>query len=251
MQAILDPANQEILKKFIRRDTLMAFDYDGTLAPIVDNPEQAQMRRGTRELLRQVARHYPTVIITGRARAQIRKFLHDVELLDIIGNHGAESSETVPDHIVGRVADWRRKLENNLRSIEGVVIEDKQYSLSVHYRHARDPNAAFSVLTAAENLPGARRIGGKLVLNIVPIEAADKGTVLLRLCQRFHTSHSVFVGDDDTDEDVFALDGFNSSTILGIRVGSSERTAARFYIPSQADIDQFLETVITLSSGNT
>jgi trehalose 6-phosphate phosphatase len=245
MQPILSPKYRPVLQRFLMRKTLLAFDYDGTLAPIVDDPENADMRPRTRELLQETAKRYPTTIISGRSRGQIQKFLRGVQVLEIIGNHGAETGETVPEPILQRVMDWRRELEKSLANMEGVMIEDKGYSLSVHYRHARDPDAAFSILGAAEHLPGARQIGGKCVLNIVPNEAPDKGTILLRLCARHQTPLAVFLGDDDTDEDVFALN--NYGRILGVRVGISEKTAAPYYIGSQTDIDRFLETVITLS----
>jgi trehalose 6-phosphate phosphatase len=246
MKSILDPHYQSVLRKFITRDTLMAFDYDGTLAPIVDDPNHAQMRPATRELLRQVALQYPTVVITGRKRAEILEFIPNVPLREIIGNHGAENAETVSEPIARRVADWRGELEKRLETLAGVIIEDKCYSLSIHYRHTRDKNAEFSIAEAAKNLPGARRIGGKFVLNIVPSEAPDKGTILLRLCERFNTPHSVFVGDDDTDEDVFALD--NYGRVLGIRVGINDTTAASYYIPGQTDIDRLLELLLGFSA---
>lgn len=242
MKPILDPAYLPALREFLSRDTLMAFDYDGTLAPIVDDPECAQMRPKTRELLRRIAMQYSAVVITGRRRADILGLMEGIPLLEIIGNHGAEGCWTAPDHIVQQVADWRRELEKRLEILEGVVLEDKRYSLSIHYRQSRDKDVAFKIMQATENLRGARRIGGKFIFNIVSSEAPGKGAALLSLCERFGTPRSIFVGDDDTDEDVFAMG--MSAKILGIRVGAGGKTAAHYYTKDQADIDPLLEAMV-------
>jgi trehalose 6-phosphate phosphatase len=245
MKPILDPAYRSMLRKYLERDTLMAFDYDGTLAPIVDDPERAEMRPRTRELLRQVATKYRVAVITGRGRMDTLRFLEGIPLLEIIGNHGAESRGTRPNPVIQRVADWRRGLEKTLNSMEGIVLEDKRYSLSIHYRQSPDKDAVSRIMRLTEDLEGARRIGGKYVLNIVPSEAPGKGAALLRLCERFKIPRSVFIGDDDTDEDVFTEDGHGK--ILGIRVGVIKNTSAHYYINDQTDIDPLLEAIIEMS----
>jgi trehalose 6-phosphate phosphatase len=247
MKSILDTAHRSILRKYLERDTLMAFDYDGTLAPIVDDPERAEMRPRTRELLRQVAMQYRVAVITGRGRMDTLKFLAGIPLLEIIGNHGAESRGTRPNPAIQKVADWRRKLEKNLSSMAGIVLEDKRYSLSIHYRQSPDKDAASRIMSLTENLEGARRIGGKYVLNIVPSEAPGKGGALLRLCDRFKIPRSIFVGDDDTDEDVFAEGGHGK--ILGIRVGVIKQSSAHYYLNDQTDIDLLLEAMLAEGSG--
>jgi trehalose 6-phosphate phosphatase len=242
MKPILDPAYRPILQKYLGSDTLMAFDYDGTLAPIVDDPGCAEMRPKTRELLRQVAMRYRAVVITGRKRMEALQFLDGIPLLEVIGNHGAESRGVKPNSIIQRVADWRHELEEALKGMEGVVLEDKRYSLSIHYRQSHDKDVASKIIHLTENLQEARRVGGKFILNIVPKEAPGKGVALLRLCERFKIPKSIFVGDDDTDEDVFAAN--SPGKILGIRVGAIEKTSADYCIKDQADIDSLLEAML-------
>lgn len=243
MKPILDPAYRAVLRKFLSNSTLMAFDYDGTLAPIVDDPGRAEMRPRTRELLRQLAKRYSVAVITGRRRLEAMRLLEGIPLLEVVGNHGAEGREIMPDHIVRRVADWRCELEKPLEAMAGVVLEDKIYSLSIHYRQSHDKDIASRIMNATGNLQGARRIGGKFVLNIVPIEARHKGSILQSLCERFQTRGSIFVGDDDTDEDVFEMED-RAGSMLGIRVGKTARTAAHYYIDDQADIDPLLEAML-------
>jgi trehalose 6-phosphate phosphatase len=244
MKPILDPLQRPILQTFLQPDTLLAFDYDGTLAPIVSDPGSAEMRPQTRDLLRRVAQRYSTVVITGRKRLETLGFLGGIPLLEVIGNHGAENRGAVPAHIVRRVAEWRQELEKKLGTMEGVTLEDKCYSLSIHYRHAKDHDAASKILGEVESLAGARCIGGKSVFNIVPDEAPGKGEALLRLRKRLGNPNSIFVGDDDTDEDVFAMAA--SDSMLGIRVGTTNNTAAKYYINDQTDIDSLLQMIVEL-----
>jgi trehalose 6-phosphate phosphatase len=245
MKPILEPLHQPILRKFLQSDTLLAFDYDGTLAPIVSDPEQAEMRPQTRDLLRQVAIRYSAVVITGRKRLEALGFLGGIPLLEVIGNHGAENRGAVPRDIIRRVAEWRQELEKSFEAMEGVIIEDKCYSLSVHYRQSKDQDARSTIIDAIAGLEGARWSGGKSVFNVLPDEAPGKGEALLRLCKRLGTPRSLFVGDDDTDEDVFTM--AKSSPVLGIRVGMTNNTAASYYINDQTDIDPLLKMIIELS----
>lgn len=243
MKPILDPLHRPILQKFLQSDTLLAFDYDGTLSPIVGDPACAEMRPQTRDLLRRVAQRYSTVVITGRKRLEALGFLRGIPLLEVIGNHGAENRGALPGHIVRRVAEWRQQLVKRLEGMQGVTLEDKCYSLSIHYRRSGEGDAASKIISEIEQLEGARLIGGKFVLNIVPSEALGKGEALLRICKRLGAPRSIFVGDDDTDEDVFTM--AESGRVLGIKVGTT-KTAANYYINDQTDIDQLLE----LMAGN-
>ena len=72
MRHILARANRDVLRQFACSRVLLAFDYDGTLAPIVSDPKQAAMRATTRALLSEIAKRYPCVVISGRARADAR-----------------------------------------------------------------------------------------------------------------------------------------------------------------------------------
>ena len=242
MKPILDPSHRSTLRKFLQADTLIAFDYDGTLAPIVSDPNRAEMRPQTRDLLRHVAMKYSTVVITGRKRLEALGFLGGIPLFEVIGNHGAENRGAMPRHIIRRVAEWRQELEKRLGVMEGIALEDKCYSLSVHYRRSGDGDVVSKIISEIESLEGARWIGGKSVVNIVPDEAPGKGEALLRLCKRLGSPRSIFVGDDDTDEDVFTMAG--SCSLLGIRVGVSNNTAANYYINDQSDIDTLLKEMV-------
>lgn len=248
MEPILSSENQTLLRAFMGRSTLLVFDYDGTLAPIVAEPAQAQLRSATRELLRQLSRHYPIAIITGRARLDVLRFLDGIPVLEVIGSHGFETYGATPHQALRRVGQWHQQLMHELLELPCARIENKRFSLAVHYRSCGDPAAASATIRAAAGqLAQARLIGGKRVLNIVPQEAPDKGVALIRLCERLGYARAIYVGDDDTDEDVFALDP--GQGILSIRVGVNEDSSARYYLDSQQDMDEFLDVLGRCRSG--
>src|SRR6185503_16309227 len=148
MTDILAKKNQRVLARYALSNLLVAFDYDGTLAPIVAVPERAHMRASTRRLLRQVAERYPCVVISGRARADLIPRLKDIPVVHISGNHGLEPwAEDV--HYVVLVREWVDRLRPRLAGCAGIVIEDKTYSLSIHFRAAHNKRNALRAIDAA------------------------------------------------------------------------------------------------------
>jgi trehalose 6-phosphate phosphatase len=244
MRDVLAPTGRDELRRFAGSRTLVAFDFDGTLAPIVTDPDQAAMRPSTRRLLERVARAYPCVVISGRSRADVGRRLRGVPLAGVVGNHGLE-----PWHAKSRatrgVRRWIPLLEEELGAIPGIAIEDKGLSIAVHYRQCRDREKARArVLAAATRLGPARLLGGKQVLNILPAGAPHKGLALERARARLQCEAAVYVGDDETDEDVFALG--RPGRLLGIRVGRKRSSSAAFYVRTQADVDRLLRALVAL-----
>jgi trehalose 6-phosphate phosphatase len=129
--------------------------------------------------------------------------------------------------------------------IPGLVIEDKGVSLAVHYRKARSRVAVRGlVLEAVAELAGTRIVEGKMVVNVVPQGAPDKGSALVALRRRLRCESAIYVGDDDNDEDVFALAA--QERLLGIRVGRSPRSQAAYFVPGQAAVDRLLSRLVEL-----
>jgi len=240
---LLQRSELRALRAFVGPETLIALDYDGTLAPIVARPEDARMADTTRALLTQVAKRYPVVILTGRARIDALSLLAGVPVLEVIGSHGAETQGTPVTRFLRRVESWRAQLRESLRALGGVRIEDKRYSLAVHYRQSEDPQAAEQQISrAAGALDGARLVGGKKVVNVVPEDAPDKGAALLAACTRLGCSHAVFAGDDDTDEAAFAA--APAAQVFTVRIGNSENSRATYYLRAQPEIDELLRALL-------
>jgi trehalose 6-phosphate phosphatase len=232
------------LRALTSRRLLVALDFDGTLAPIVRVPEAAAMRPSTAELLAEVAKHYPCVVISGRARADVQKRLRGIPLRAVLGNHGMEPGRGLAAARKA-VARWRRELGTLLPKVPGLIIEDKRASLAIHYRRASARSERRQqILAAVDDLRDARVVEGKMVINVLPKSAPDKGVALLLLCKRLRCEAALYVGDDITDEDAFGLaDRF---PVLGVRVGRARRSHAVCFLPSQADIDQLLTLLVRL-----
>jgi trehalose 6-phosphate phosphatase len=244
MRHVLARANRHVLERFAGSRALLAFDFDGTLSPIVADPDRAAMRESTRRLLGDLARRYPCVVISGRSRGDVSRRLGGVPLAGVVGNHGLE-----PWHATQRagrqVRRWVTALEARLGRIPGVVIEDKGLTLAVHYRKAkRTREARALVFAAAGGLGDVRLVGGKQVLNVLPSGAPGKGRALERAALRLGCDTAVYVGDDETDEDVFALG--DPARLLGIRVGRKGTSAAGYFIRAQVEIDLLLRSFLAL-----
>lgn len=244
MRHILSRAGRRALERLAESSTLLAFDYDGTLAPIVADPGRAAMRRTTRRLFAQAAKLYPCVVISGRAGPDARRRLRGIGVSRVIGNHGVDPGRA-PGRLTRRVRRWRVFLEKRLASLQGVWIEDKALSIAVHYRRCRDKaRARAAILEAAGGLGGARLIGGNHVVDILPRAGSHKGTALEMERARQRCDAALYVGDDDTDEDIFALD--RPGRLLTIRVGHVRASLASHYLRDQAEIDGLLRVLVRL-----
>lgn len=242
MRNILAASNCSILEEFVSSNVLLAFHYDGTLAPIVNDPGQADMRRRTRGLLAELAALYPVIVISGRSQRDAARRLQGIGTVEVIGNHGIEPRHA-SEHHVAAVRRWVAALEAQLGELRGVTIEDKLYSVAIHYRNSREKKRArVMTLRAAATLGSVRILRGKQVVNILPIDAAHKGIALERERERLGCDTAVYVGDDETDEDVFALD--QPGRLLAIRVGAKRTSAATYCIPGQREIDELLRTLV-------
>ena len=239
---------QERLEALAGTRLLCAFDFDGTLAPIVTQPEHARTPLPVLQRLIELQSHVPIAVITGRSIADIRDKL-GFEPDYLVGNHGQEGVPGMTAHAVrhaGQCAQWKSALQRMLAEPAfdpNIWIEDKTYSLSLHYRLARDQQSAEAALreALARLTPVPRIVGGKCVFNVLPEDAFDKGRALVALMQVCDAPHALYVGDDVTDEDVFRL---ARPDILSLRIGRSGESAARFYLNHRLDLLQVLDRLV-------
>jgi trehalose 6-phosphate phosphatase len=240
---ILDPRHEHVLGEFAASNTLLAFDYDGTLVPIAATPELAHMRKGTHDLFVRVARCYPSVVISGRPLDELTRRLTGIHLRLLFGNFGVEPplGATRPR----RLSTWVSHLKEQLAEHQGLVVEDKRYSVTIHYRHALDERRALAAIhAAAGTVPGVRILGGEQAVTLLPREGPHKGMALLEARRMLACDKTVYVGDDDADEDAFRSgDGHE---LLSIRVGASPTSSARYHLAGQADVDALLQALLAL-----
>lgn len=241
MKYLLSENSLPILTRLAEERTLCGFDFDGTLSPIVDLPDSAVMRPRTRGLLRRLAMLYPCIVVSGRARGDVLGKLSGIRVTRVIGNHGAETETTQNSQCL--VDRWLAALELELGLVPGLWIENKEYSVAVHYRHsAQKAEARGKILAAARKLEGVHVFGGKQVVNLAPSSAPNKGDALAAERDRLACAWVLYVGDDETDENAFALNG----NVVSVRVGRKLRSHARYYLRSQNEIDDLLEALVRL-----
>lgn len=225
---------------------LVGFDYDGTLAPIVPDPRRVRMRRRTRRLLAEVARCYPCIVLSGRRLDDLARRLAGIPVWSVFGNHGLEPWAQA-EHSAVCVNDWVRRLRQRLLAHPGIVIEDKRYSVTVHYRHVRNKaRVRRAILEAVRDLPGARAIGGVEAVSVIPSGSLNKGLALQRARRVLACDTAIYLGDDETDEDAFTSAGRHR--LLAIRIGTAGASRARYRLRAQTEIDAFLQKLLTFRS---
>jgi trehalose 6-phosphate phosphatase len=240
---LLAGTNLHILERFARSNVLIALDYDGTLAPIVDDPRQAEMRSRTRVLLAAVTRRYPCAVLSGRAQLDVLRRLRSVGVIEAVGNHGLEPWR-YSARWAAPVRSWVAELNHRLCGLAGVWVEDKTFSVAIHYRKAQNKEMVRNLVAdVIATLGPLRSIEGQQVFNLLPQGAPHKGMALLAARSRFRCHRAIYIGDDETDEDVFGLD---DGTVLGVRVGARPGSRAAYYLRTQREIDRFLATLLAL-----
>jgi trehalose 6-phosphate phosphatase len=245
-EPILTTEHLATLTGFALSNVLVAFDYDGTLAPIAARPEDAHMRPSTRRLLASVAGAYPTVVISGRALADVTAMLRRVPLWYIYGNHGLEPSRPGATPASG-TTEWIARLLPRLPPDLGIRIEDKGHTLTLHFRGVPDRARALAAIEeAVEALPDVSILRGKEAINVLPRGAGNKGVALAQAMATFACHQAIYVGDEDTDEAAFAHGG---NRVLSIRVERSRQSHARYHIDSQLEIDTLLRALLEARLG--
>ncbi len=249
MQDLFSEPGTRQLDRLVQPGLLCVFDFDGTLSPLVANPERAWLPQNILERLMRLQALTPVAVLTGRSVADVNARLGFVPD-HVIGNHGIEGLdgwETRAAHYEALCHDWKVQLCTELAK-EGwdsghVFVEDKRYSLSVHYRHVEDPDQVRLRLEEifATLQPQVRVVAGKFVFNLVPPDAMDKGRAMTQLMRDSAAPAALYVGDDVTDEDAFRLQAPN---LLSIRIEASQDSAATFFLPCRRDIGRLLDMLI-------
>jgi trehalose 6-phosphate phosphatase len=140
-----------------------------------------------------------------------------------------------------QVSAWRRRLDQSLAGVDGIYFEDKRSTLAVHYGLARRwRHAKRLVYEAANQLEGTRLIPGKRVLNVLPHDFPSKGDAVRTLVARLRCEAALYVGDDVTDEDAFAV---GAPLVFGVHVGAGP-SLAPWCLHAQSDVDLLLEWLI-------
>jgi trehalose 6-phosphate phosphatase len=238
------------------RHVALFLDFDGTLAPIVDDPDQAVMPAESREHLLTLARRteFRVSVISGRALADVERRVGLRQLI-YAGNHGLEIrgpgiSFTEPDALsrAPRLKALGHDLKMRLRNEIGSLVEDKGLTLSVHYRKAREADRDRIRRIVAEGVAPVRDLffigKGLEVLEIRPRVDWTKGSAVRWILSSSDEAGTlpVVLGDDVTDEDTFSElpDG------ITVRVGGPASTAAHYRLDYQEGVNEFLAWLVAM-----
>ena len=180
-------------------------DIDGTLAPIQPRPDMAAVPPDVRDSLEAVARRMSVAVLTGRSAADGKRMVGSDSLL-YVGNHGMEwvAPEAAP--YTSAIRALAADIVAHFEGYEGLIVEDKGPTLSVHYRLTADPSAARAVvldfLKARGRTEGLRVSEGKSVVEVRPPIELSKGTSLASIVQERGLAAAIAMGDDVTDVDM-------------------------------------------------
>lgn len=251
---------REIIDKLKDKYLFLFLDYDGTLTRIVKMPEKAIISQRTKNLLEKLSENpkCKISIISGRGLQDIK---NKVGLKNIIyvGNHGLEIEGTKIKFESTALKNYRtitknikNELAQRLSGIKGVILEDKGFSLAIHFRLV-DKNQIHQVkaivyeTTMIYTVRNKIKIqSGKMLLEIKPPLCWDKGKVALWLLarQKFALKEKgllpFYIGDDKTDEDAFRALRNRGITIF---VGKPNVSNAQYYLKNTKEVRQFLSQI--------
>ncbi|KWX57005.1 trehalose-phosphatase [Mycobacterium sp. NAZ190054] len=224
---------------------LVTSDFDGTLAPIVNNPADARPLPAAAEALVALAElpSTATALISGRALETLRTLSSMPATVHLVGSHGAEFASGF-DHDIDH--ELLQTITDGLREIAsgraGVTVETKPASVALHVRNAdpADGEAALAAAWAAAPQWNAHVTTGKAVLEFAVV-STDKGRAVDVLRAEHEATAVVFLGDDVTDEKAF--NRLRDSDV-GVKVGPGE-TAAAYRVDSPGDVAIALEYLLT------
>lgn len=238
------------------RRPVVFLDFDGTLAPIVERPQDAAIPDATRRAVERLARRVPVAVISGRGLDDVAGRVA-LPHLHYAGSHGFEiqspSAGGEPerrgfgDPFQPLIEEASRALHEDLAGVPGAQVEPKGRTVAVHYRRvaaADRPRVEEAVERVVERQPKLARHGGKKVYEIRPALDWHKGRAVTWLLDRLDPGSPdalpIYVGDDVTDEDAFAE--LEEHGGVGIAVLDAPRpTRAAWSLRDPNEVRRFLE----------
>lgn len=241
---------------FEKEKTVFFLDYDGTLTPIVDRPQDAVISEQMKKTVEKLASKFRVSIVSGRFREDVEGLLGIQDLL-YAGSHGFDIRgegltmiHPKAKEVIPVVVDVIKRLEESLGGIDGLLIEKKKFSVAVHYRLV-DEDKYLSVIkkeveAVEEENDCLRLMSGKKVFELLPSIEWDKGKairwVLEAMGMDWKDANVIYIGDDVTDEFAFRMIRTRGT---GIVVSDEKHiSAADFRLDSPEEVREFFEKAI-------
>lgn len=257
---------EEIMSASKGKQIVVFLDYDGTLSPIVEDPDRAFITNEMRDAVRDVAKLFPTAIVSGRCRAKVYDFVKLSELyyagshgMDIEGPSGQrqrKGNQTVlcqpAREFLPIIDEVYRALIEKVKHIPGAKVENNRFCLAVHYRCVDEKKwieLADEVKLVIKDYSQLRLTHGRKVFEIRPTIKWDKGNAVEFLLESLGYADSndvlpVYIGDDRTDEDAFRVLREKGQG-LGILVSKVPReTNASYTLQEPIEVMQFLKRLV-------
>lgn len=234
-------------------------DYDGTLTPIVDTPDQAIMAEEMRQAVRELSRHCAVGIISGRDLKDVRDKARLDTLVyagshgfDIAGPEGLQVENRVGEEFLPALDQAEHELTRKLDAVPGLLLERKKFAIAIHFRLVEPERVAEIekvVKEVAAGNPKLRQASGKKIFELQPRMEWHKGKALLFLLQTLKLDREevlpFYIGDDVTDEDAFrTLKGRGITIMVQDR---PQETAADYTLKDPHEVRQFLLQLIPLA----
>ena len=253
----------EIRMRLRGRSPAVFLDYDGTLTPIVERPEDARLPDAVRRALERLASRWTVAVVSGRDLADVRRMV-GVDGLVYAGSHGfdiAGPGGLAEQHAVELLPELDRA-EEELRllvePVPGARLERKRFAIAVHVRQVDEQDVP-RVGTAVDRIAGAhprlRKTVGKKVFELRPNVEWDKGRAVLRLMDVLGLDRAdvvpVYAGDDVTDEDAFRAVRDRGFGVVVRGEDEDRPTSARYSLANAGEIVAFLEELASLGDETT
>jgi alpha,alpha-trehalase len=251
----------EIAEQLKGRTPAVFLDYDGTLTPIVERPEDALIPPETREAVRRLAERCTVAVVSGRDLADVRTIV-GIDGIWYAGSHGFDIEgpggrrvqhgvEYLPELDLAE-----KELLDLLAPVPGARVERKTFAIAVHYRQAEEgtiPRIDASVARVASAHGRLRRTGGKKVFELRPDLPWDKGRALSFLLEVLAPDPAavvpIYVGDDETDEDAFGALGDAGIGVVVRGEGDDRSTLARYALDDPTEARDLLDGLRRLLEG--
>ncbi len=230
---------------------LVACDYDGTLAPLTDNPMEAHPNRNSAAALRSLAELANTqvALISGRSLRDLATLSRFPEEIRLVGSHGNEFDLGFAHGLEPAKAELRHRLVDEVRTLGrkyGVFVEEKPAGVTFHFRTMDEAGAEAArqeLVRGPATWDDVYVRNGHDIMELSVIET-NKGQALRSIRHRVGASAVLFIGDDITDEAAFRT---LSGPDVGVKVGEA-KTAAPFRVADPDRVAQVLALLAQLRS---
>ncbi len=242
-----------IFEKLQGKEPVLFFDYDGTLTPIVDDPDEAKLSEKGKKMLEQLSKQLTVALVSGRGLDDLKGKV-GIKSLIYAGSHGFEITgpEDLEMHyekgqeVLPQLDQAEKALKQKLEAINGCKVERKKYAIAVHYRKVAKETVKKVKNTVSEVVESQDKLmvgKGKKILELKPDLNWHKGQALGWLLEKLelNTNHylHIFFGDDITDEDALKVVQENG---VGVLVGThGQKTYANYRLEDTEDVYMFLE----------